>query len=122
MISNSTLFIILAAVLIVLIAVVLMLFVRRKKNAVQAGGYINEQVYVGNLPYRIGEDDLREYFSRFGNIQSVRVIRNFKTGRSRGYAFVTYFSPDQANDALSAHGRDIHGRSMVVRIAKPRQA
>lgn len=83
--------------------------------------YINEQIYVGNLPYHANEDDLKDYFSRFGGIESVHVIRNFKTGRSKGYAFVTYATPNEANVALAAHGQDLQGRSMVVRIAKPRQ-
>lgn len=83
--------------------------------------YINEQIYVGNLPYRVDETDLRGYFSRFGGIQTIKIIRNFKTGHSKGYAFVTYQSAKQAAKALAAHGRDLGGRSLVVRIAKPRQ-
>ena len=84
-------------------------------------GYINEQIYVGNLPYRVDETDLRGYFSRFGGIQAIKIIRNFKTGRSKGYAFVTYQSAKHAAKALAAHGRELDGRSLVVRIAKPRQ-
>lgn len=83
--------------------------------------YMNEQIYVGNLPYRMDESDLQGYFSRFGGIQTVKIIRNFKTGRSKGYAFVTYQSAKQAAKALAAHGRDLGGRSLVVRIAKPRE-
>lgn len=94
---------------------------RRRRPRASASEYINEQVYVGNLPYHISEEDLRNYFSQYGVTHSVRVIRNFKTGRSKGYAFVTYHSAAQAQAALAAHGRDMQGRSMVVRIAKPRQ-
>lgn len=83
--------------------------------------YTNEQIYVGNLPYRLDETDLRGYFSRFGGIQAIKIIRNFKTGRSKGYAFVTYQSAKQAAKALAAHGRELGGRSLVVRIAKPRE-
>lgn len=83
--------------------------------------YTNEQIYVGNLPYRLDETDLRGYFSRFGGVQAIKIIRNFKTGRSKGYAFVTYQSAKQAAKALAAHGRELGGRSLVVRIAKPRE-
>ena len=83
--------------------------------------YVNDQIYVGNLPYRVDENDLQDYFSRFGTIQNIRIVRNFRTGRSKGYAFVTYANTKQATDALVAHGIELYGRSMVVRIAKPRQ-
>lgn len=94
---------------------------RGSSSASTAAHFINEQVYVGNLPYHISEEDLRHYFSQYGVAHSVRVIRNFKTGRSKGYAFVTYNSAAQAKAALAAHGKEMQGRSMVVRIAKPRQ-
>ncbi|WP_267256684.1 RNA-binding protein [Coxiella endosymbiont of Ornithodoros maritimus] len=81
----------------------------------------NDQIYVGNLPYHIVENDLHQYFSRFGAIESVKIVRNFRTGHSKGYAFVTYFTPKQAVKALDAHGKDLQGRSLVVRIAKSRE-
>ncbi len=87
----------------------------------QHASYTNEQIYVGNLSYFLKESDLQKYFSRFGIIKSIKIVRNFKTGRSRGYAFVTYQTIQQAQDALAAHGEEFEGRSMVVRIAKPRQ-
>ena len=107
--------------LVIIGLVGLFIIKRRRRPRALPGEYINEQVYVGNLPYNVSEEDLRNYFSRYGVANSIRVIRNFKTGRSKGYAFVTYNSAAQAQAALGAHGQDMQGRSMVVRIAKPRQ-
>lgn len=107
-----------------LVAVFLLVFFIRLARRKSAGEsiHVNEQIYVGNLPYRANEQDLRQYFSDFGKLESVRIIRNFKTGDSKGYAFVTYKTPREANAALVANGREMQGRAMVVRIAKPRQA
>ncbi len=125
MTTNSIIFIILACFALVLFIVAIRVFNRNrlKKNNDQAvqNSYLNEQIYVGNLPYRVDEGDLRGYFSRFGAVETIKVVRNFRTGRSKGYAFVTYADAKQAVGALAAHGKDLHGRSMVVRIAKPRQ-
>ena len=81
----------------------------------------NDQIYVGNLSYHVVESDLREYFSRFGTIKVIKIVKHSRTGRSKGYAFVTYTSPKQAVEALNAHGKDLQGRSLVVRIAKSRE-
>lgn len=83
--------------------------------------FSNDQIYVGNLPYHLGENDLSNYFSRFGSVKTIKIVRNFRTGRSKGYAFVTYTSAKQAIKALGAHGKDLQGRSLVVRIAKSRE-
>ena len=117
-------------IFLVLVFVALAVFIigirtlNRKKNKVPLNAShaeANDQIYVGNLPYRVDESDLRDYFSRFGAIETVKIVRNFRTGRSKGYAFVTYSHPDQASRALAAHGKDLQGRSMVVRIAKSKQ-
>lgn len=80
----------------------------------------NEQIYVGNLPYRTTEKDLRKFFEQYGEINSIRVIRDQATGRSRGFAFITYCTGNEAGRALVAHGQDLYGRQLVVRIAKIR--
>lgn len=116
-------------ILIILISLALVLIIgtivviRRDKNNNQPllEDYINEQIYVGNLPYRVDENDLRGFFAQFGSVQAIKIVRNFKTGQSKGYAFVSYSNPQQATKALAAHGQDLLGRSLVVRIAKPRQ-
>lgn len=79
----------------------------------------NNQVYIGNLPYRISEYDLKSHFMQYGNIRDVRIVKNSHTGRSRGYGFVTFTTNREAHDALDSHGLELKGRKIVVRIAKP---
>jgi RNA recognition motif-containing protein len=123
--ANSIIFTALACFALILLIITVAILNRTKggmdKASEEDAEYINDQIYVGNLPYRVDENDLQSYFSRFGAIQGIRIVRNFRTGRSKGYAFVTYANPKQAAEALAAHGVDLFGRSMVVRIAKPRQ-
>ena len=123
MTTNSIIFTALACFGLILLIIAISIFNRGKDRleSMTSDDYINDQIYVGNLPYRIQENDLHGYFSRFGPIETIKIVRNFRTGRSKGYAFVTYESAKQAVKALAAHGKDLHGRSMVVRIAKPRQ-
>lgn len=115
------------ALLFILIAAV---FFKRRKQSIMATadpgiasdvGSGSDQVYVGNLLYNIGKDVLRHYFSQFGTIKDIRIIRNYRTGQSKGYAFVQYTHHKEASRALKAHGKDLKGRAMVVRIAKTRQ-
>lgn len=123
MTTEAILFIVFSIIILIAIVTIIKLVARGRSalDSMDALDYINEQIYVGNLPYRVDETDLRGYFSRFGGIQAIKIIRNFKTGRSKGYAFVTYQSAKHAAKALAAHGRELDGRSLVVRIAKPRQ-
>ena len=88
---------------------------KRKVDAVPTSG---SQLYVGNLSYALTDDMLKNAFNSFGKIATVRVIKHFKTGRSRGYGFVTYDCPIAAKSALSMHGAKLEGRSIVVRLAK----
>jgi cold-inducible RNA-binding protein len=111
--------IILAIVLLVCVGAAFAIM--KRKKAMQ-NDTVNDQVYVGNLPYRVDEADLKTFFSQYGMIQAVKVVRNFKTGRSKGYAFVTYANQKQAGKALNAHGQELQGRLMVVRIAKMKQS
>lgn len=109
-----------AAVLLIL----LVLIVIRRRNS---GGYaadvankpVNpEQIYIGNLHYRIRENDLQEYFGRFGSIKDLYIVKNRQNGRSKGYGFVTFDYEEDADKALDAHGELMNGRNLVVRIAR----
>jgi cold-inducible RNA-binding protein len=82
----------------------------------------NEQLYVGNLSYHVNGHDLKEFFTQFGEVQHVRLIKNPRTGRSKGFAFVTFCSVKDAKKALAVNGQDLRGRAIVVRMAKPREA
>ncbi len=81
---------------------------------------VAQQLYVGNLPYRVTDSHLQDFFGQFGQIKQLRVITNRHTGRSKGFGFVTYAKASQAEKALSAHGEDFRGRTLVVRQAKPK--
>lgn len=118
----NTLIIIAIIIVAILLLIAIAAIIRHKKGVkTQSSRYIGEQVqiYVGNLPYRINEYDLKNYFSQYGEITHVRIVKNSRTGRSKGYAFVSFITPKEAKKALVAHGHDLKGRSIVVRIAKP---
>lgn len=118
----------LIALIIALIIIVLILAIwiarrqRRKIGATtsRAGTAANNQVYVGNLSYQVNEQDLKEFFGKYGHIEQVRIVRNYTSGRSKGFGFVSYRSTAEANNALAAHGQKYKDRTIVVRIAKPR--
>ncbi len=78
-------------------------------------------IYVGNLSYEMTEEDLREAFQVFGEIETVRIIKDYDTGRSKGFGFVEM--PDNA-DAQSAidglNGKELKGRTLSVNEARPR--
>lgn len=75
------------------------------------------QVYVGNLPYRLRERELREKFEVYGPIHSLRLMKDRHTGRSKGFAFITFNSARAALQSQALHGQDFNGRALVVRPA-----
>jgi cold-inducible RNA-binding protein len=80
------------------------------------------KLFVGNIPYATTEQDLRELFGRSGaNVASARVITDFETGRSKGYAFVEMATPEEAQKAIQElHNLSMSGRNIVVSEARPR--
>jgi RNA recognition motif-containing protein len=81
----------------------------------------NTRLFVGNIPYTASEEDLRGVFSRTGGVQSVRIITDFDTGRSKGYGFVEMASSTEADAAIKAlHNYNLNGRTLVVNEARPR--
>ena len=82
------------------------------------------KVYVGNLPYQTTEDDLKDQFSSCGEVTEVRLITDRQTGRSKGFAFLTFGSEDAFEAALLKNGEEIDGRKLRVNKAeeKPRKS
>ena len=81
-----------------------------------------KNLYVGNLPFSITEDELRTTFERHGSVDSVNVIMDRETGRPRGFAFVEMSEESAASDAIRAlDGTDLGGRSIRVNEAQERQ-
>jgi RNA recognition motif-containing protein len=84
---------------------------------------MSRKLYVGNLPYETGEAELQELFSRAGNVDSVKVMRDMATGRARGFAFVEMSSDDEAQKAISElNNFQVGGRGLTVNEARPKPA
>jgi cold-inducible RNA-binding protein len=78
------------------------------------------KLYVGNLPFSVGDEDLRNAFERFGNVASAKVILDRDSGRSKGFGFVEMGSDDEAQQAISGmHGQNLDGRPLTVNEARP---
>ncbi|MGF1615245.1 MAG: RNA recognition motif domain-containing protein [Gammaproteobacteria bacterium] len=78
-------------------------------------------IYIGNLPYSITDADLRETFSRFGEVSRVNLISDKFSGESKGFGFVEMDDSLQANAAIKAlNGTDMKGRNVTVNQAKPK--
>lgn len=82
------------------------------------------KLYVGNFPYSVSENDLRDVFSAYGPIEEVRLISDRETGRSKGFAFITFATQSAAESALEQNGKDLKGRALRVNVAqdKPKPA
>ncbi|KAH6762348.1 RNA-binding family protein [Perilla frutescens var. hirtella] len=79
------------------------------------------RVYVGNLSWGVDNDDLESLFSKHGNVKEARVVYDRENGRSRGFGFVTYSSPEEVNSAIEKlDGKDLDGRSIRVSPAEER--
>ncbi len=82
----------------------------------------SKKLYVGSLPYSTSEDELREMFSEFGSIQSVRIITDKFTGQSKGFGFVEMTNEDEAQRAIEGmNGKQLNGRTLIVNEARPEQ-
>ncbi|MFV0338783.1 MAG: RNA recognition motif domain-containing protein [Chthoniobacterales bacterium] len=81
------------------------------------------KLYVGNLSFQSTEEDVKDLFSQFGTVTDAHLIMNRVTGRSRGFAFVTMSSDDEARAAIEGtNGKDFDGRSLTVNEARPMEA
>jgi RNA recognition motif-containing protein len=81
---------------------------------------LGKKLYVGNLPFSTTESELRDLFGRHGAVESVKVITDRETGRSRGFAFVE-MEASAADEAMRAlDGSDLGGRSLRVNEANDR--
>ena len=78
-------------------------------------------IYVGNLNYRVREHDLRDLMEQFGTVDSVKVVKDRDTGRSKGFAFVEMQDDAEAQSAIDdLNDKDFEGRKLVVKEAIPR--
>ncbi|PYK08742.1 MAG: RNA-binding protein [Verrucomicrobia bacterium] len=81
------------------------------------------KLYVGNLPFNTTENELQELFAQAGAVQEVTLMQDRFTGKSRGFAFVTMGSDEDAQNAISKlNGHAIEGRQLTVNEARPRES
>ena len=81
------------------------------------------KLYVGNLPFNTTENELQELFAQAGAVQEVTLMQDRFTGKSRGFAFVTMGSDEDAQNAISKlNGQTIEGRALTVNEARPRES
>lgn len=81
------------------------------------------RLYVGNLAYSTTEESLRARFSEFGNVVGTMVVIDRMSGRSRGFGFVEFSTPEEGQKAIeSLNGADLDGRAIVVNPAREREA
>jgi cold-inducible RNA-binding protein len=78
------------------------------------------RLYVGNISFKAGEEDLSKYFSQAGEVASVKLIKDNATGRLRGFGFVQMVSDEDAKKAVTMfNGQQFMDRAIVVNEAKP---
>ena len=78
-------------------------------------------IYVGNLNYRVREHDLKTVMEQFGIVDSVKVVKDRETGRSKGFAFVEMQDDEEAKRAIEElNEKELEGRRMVVKEAIPK--
>ena len=83
---------------------------------------MSNKLFVGNLSFNTTENDLQEAFAAHGTVQEANLMMDRMSGRSRGFAFVTMSTPDEAQRAIQAlHGAQIDGRALTVNVARPKE-
>ncbi|MGN6213737.1 RNA recognition motif domain-containing protein [Parafilimonas sp.] len=79
-------------------------------------------MYVSNLSFHTSEEDLKDLFSKYGSVDSAKIIMDRETNRSRGFAFVQMPSEEDGNAALNGlNGKEIQGRALSVSVARQRE-
>ena len=79
-------------------------------------------IYVGNLSYKVEENELRQIFEEYGEVASVKIITDKYSGRSKGFAFIEMNDEEQAKKAIEElNQKEIDGRQIIVNVARPRR-
>jgi RNA recognition motif-containing protein len=82
---------------------------------------MSKKLYVGNLPFDTGEQDLQALFATAGTVETVNVVRDTATGRPRGFAFIEMATDQDAQNAITTfNNHDMGGRSLTVNEARPK--
>jgi cold-inducible RNA-binding protein len=84
---------------------------------------VGNKLYVGNLAYSVGDENLQQRFAEFGTVTSAKVMMDRDSGRSKGFGFVEMSSPAEAQAAIRGlNGQSLDGRAIVVNEARPKEA
>ena len=80
------------------------------------------RLFVGNLSFQTGENDLQDYFAQAGAVTSVNLMLDKTTGKSRGFAFVEFADAEAAQRAIDQlHNKEFQGRQLTINVARPRE-
>ncbi|HYG81524.1 MAG TPA: RNA-binding protein, partial [Pyrinomonadaceae bacterium] len=80
------------------------------------------RLYVGNLSFQTTSQDLQDYFSQAGTVESANVVEDRETGRSRGFGFVEMATKEEGEAAIAQfNGKELNGRNLTVNEARPRE-
>ncbi|MCG2722829.1 MAG: RNA-binding protein [Thermodesulfovibrionales bacterium] len=80
------------------------------------------KMYVGNISYNTTEEELRELFSEYGEIASLKIMKDQFTDRSKGFGFIEMANDEDAKKAMATlNGKDFMGKSLTVAEARPQQ-
>jgi RNA recognition motif-containing protein len=83
---------------------------------------MSTKLFVGNLDFKVTENDLHDAFAAYGNVVEANLVTDRATGRPRGFAFVTMSSPEEAQKAIDGlNGKALGGRTLNVNVARPRE-
>ena len=83
---------------------------------------MSTKLFVGNLSFNTTENDLQDAFAAHGQVVEATLMMDRMTGKSRGFAFVTYSSPEEAQKAVEAmNGAQVDGRALTVNVARPKE-
>src|SRR5215467_6598798 len=83
---------------------------------------MSTKLFVGHLDFKVTENDLQDAFAAHGTVLEANLMTDRTSGRSRGFAFVTMSSPEEAQKAIDAmNGKQLGGRALSVNLARPRE-
>ncbi|MFH1913517.1 MAG: RNA-binding protein [Pseudomonadota bacterium] len=80
-----------------------------------------KSIYVGNIPFSVSENDIRDMFGAYGRVVSVKLVEDRETGRFRGFGFVEMDDADALSAIEALDGKDMSGRTLKVNEARPKE-
>ena len=81
----------------------------------------NKKIYVGNISFDTTEEELKNEFLEYGDIEEVKIIIDHQTNRSKGFGFITFATPEAMEASLAKNGEEVQGRKLRVNQAEERK-